>query len=211
MKKIVHAAALAFTALILVALAGCSPDPQRLIAKAQEYRQKAEYKAAIIELKNVLQKDPEHAEARYLLGVTYNDTGDFRSGEQELRRALELHYDPNKVIPALGKSLLMMGQFQKVLDEVKLEGEASNLVQAEVLTLRATASLAFGRVREARELFEQALAKQPEFPDALLGQARVAAAERKLDEAARLIERAMARCAEERRRVAHEGRPRPDQ
>lgn len=193
MTKIVHAAALALAVLTLAAVMGCSPDdPQSLIAKAQEYRQKSSFRAAIIELKNVIQKNPNHAEARYLLGISHNDIGDFRSGEQELRRALALSYDPTKVIPALGKSLLMMAQFQKVLDEVNLQADASGTVQAEILTLRGLASIGLGRISDGRELLEQALAKQPEFAGALLGQAGLAAGERKLDEASRLLDRALA-------------------
>jgi len=185
------------TALLIVVLSsgGCGEkagNVDRLIADARQERDKGSHNAAIIHLKNLLQKSPEHAEARYLLGVTYVDTGDFVSAEKELRRALELKYDPAKVIPPLGKSLLMTGALQKVLDEVRLEGDAGNAVQAEVLTLRALASIGLGRNREGRELLEQALARQPEFADALLGQARLAASEQKLDEAARLIERALA-------------------
>ncbi len=182
-------------AIAVVALAsgcGLSSDPQRLIAKAQEYRQKSDYKAAIIELKNVLQKNPNHAEARYLLGVTYNSSGDYRSAELELRRALELSYERSKAMPALGRAMLMLGEFKKVLDQVPLEGHASDAVQADVLTLRARALMGLGRIIEARPLLERALAKQPEFADALVEQARLAATDQKLDESARLVERAIA-------------------
>jgi putative PEP-CTERM system TPR-repeat lipoprotein len=185
------------TALLIVVLlsGGCgekAEDPGRSIADAKQERDKGNHNAAIIHLKNLLQKSPEHAEARFLLGVTYNDTGDFTSAEKELRRALELHYDKAKVIAPLGRALLMKGEFQKVLDQVRLEGDAGNQVQSEVLTLRALASIGLGRSREGGELLEQALARQPGFADALLGQARLAAGERKLDDAARLIERALA-------------------
>ena len=179
-------------ALLIVVLSsgGCGEKAEnldRLIADARQERDKGNHNSAIIHLKNLLQKSPEHAEARYLLGATYNDTGDFTSAEKELRRALELKYDQARVIPPLGKSLLMTGEFQKLLDQVRLEGDFGNQVQAEVLTLRALASMGLGRSREGRELLEQALARQPEFADALLGQARLAASEKKLDEASRLI------------------------
>jgi len=189
------------TALLIVVLfsGGCgenAEDPGRLIANAKQERDKGNHRAAIIHLKNLQQKFPEHAEAHYLLGATYNDMGNFTSAQWEFRRALKLHYDQTKVIPALGKSLLMSGDFQKVLDEVRLEGDAGNQAQAEVLTLRALALMGLGRSDDGRELFDEALAKQPELPDALLGQARIAASEKKLDEAARLIERALASAQE---------------
>src|SRR5882762_9280210 len=190
-----HVALAAALLIVVLSSGGCGERVENLdllIANAKQARNKGNNSAAIIHLKNLLQKSPEHAEGRYLLGVTYNDTGDFTSAEKELRRALELKYDQAKVIPPLGKSLLMTGAFQKVLDQVRLEGDVGNQVQAEVLTLRALASIGLGRGSEGRELLEQALAKKPEFADALLGQAGLAAGEKKLDEAARLIERALA-------------------
>jgi len=190
-----HGALITVLLLAVLSAGGCGDKAEnagRLIADAKQERDSGNNNAAIIHLKNLLQKSPEHAEARYLLGLSYNDTGDFTSAEKELRKALELRYDPAKVIVPLGKSLLMTGQFQKVLDSVRLEGDAGNQAQAELLTLRALASIGLGRDREGRELLEQALARRPEFADALLGQARLAAGEKKLDEAARLIERALA-------------------
>ena len=185
------------TALLIVMLssAGCgrqAENPDQLIAHAVLERDKGNDNAAMIHLKNLLQESPEHAQGRYLLGLTYLDKGDFRSAEKELRRALDLQYDPAKVIPPLSRSLLMTGEFQKVLDQARLGGDASDQQQADVLTLRAQATMALGRDREGRELLEQALARQPEFADALLAQARLAASEKKLDDAARLVERALA-------------------
>jgi putative PEP-CTERM system TPR-repeat lipoprotein len=174
--------------------AGCnmSNDPQQAIAKAQEHRGKRDNKAAIIELKNAIQKNPEHAEARYLLGVTYYDVRDYRLSEQELRRALELKYERSKVLPALAKSMLSLGEFQKVLDEVPLDGITASAAKAEVLTSHARAQMGLGKRDKAGELLEQALAQQPEYADALVEQARLAAGNKKLDEAARLIDRAIA-------------------
>ncbi len=179
----------------ILSFGGCGDQfasVEQLMVAAKQQREQGNHAAAIIQLKNVVQKSPENAEARYLLGITYNDTGDFGSGEKELSRALELRYEPAKVVPPLGKALLALGEYQKVLDQVRLESDAGDRLQAEVLTLRALALLGLKRHREGRELLEQALARQPDYSDALLAQARLAASERKLDEAARLIDRAIA-------------------
>ena len=181
------------TIAVLIAACGLSgSDPQSTIAKVQEHREKNNYKAAVIELKNMLQKNASHAEARYLLGITYQDLRDHRLAEQELRRALELSYERSKVLPALGKSMLMLGEFQKLLDQVPLDEQASNVTQSEILTLRARALMGLRQAGKARESLDQALVKQPEFADALIELARLAGAERKLDESARLVERAIA-------------------
>jgi putative PEP-CTERM system TPR-repeat lipoprotein len=154
-------------------------------------RHRGNHHAAVIHLKNLLQKSPQHAEARYLLGVIYLEVDDAVSAQWELRRAIDLGYDQTKVIPTLGQSLLMSGEFQKVLDEVRLEGNPGE-VQAEVLTLRALAAIGLGHKQIGRELLEQALALKPGFADALLGQARLAASEQRQEEAAALVARALA-------------------
>ena len=190
-NKILSAVLLGATVAAMTAGCNTSSDPQQAIAKAQAHRGKSENKAAIIELKNAIQKNPDHAEARYLLGVTYHDVRDYRLAEQELRRALELKYERSKVQPALGRAMLSLGEFQKVLDEVPLDGVSGNAAKADVLTLHARAQMGLGKRDKAGELLEQALAQQPEYADALVEQARLAAGNKKLDEAARLAERAI--------------------
>lgn len=183
---------IAVLALLALALAGCNTGPQGQIGKAQEYRQKGDHKSAVIELKNVLQKDPASAQGRYLLGLTYHDLRNFPAAEQELRRALEMGYDRNQVAPALGKSLLMLGEFKKVLDLAPVAEQADAAVQADMLTVRARALAGLRQVDKARPLLDQALVKKPEHADALTELARLALADGKQDESARWVERALA-------------------
>ena len=183
--------------LVLVAAlaGGCgqkAANIEQLLADAKQERAKGNHAAAIIGFKNVVQKAPEHPEARYLLGMAYIDSGDYASAEKELRRALDLHYDAAKVVAPLGKALLALGEFQKVIDLTQAESGAGGGEQAEILALRGLASIALRREKEGRGLLEQALARQPDLPDALLGLARLAASEKKFDEATRLIERVIA-------------------
>ncbi len=51
------------------------------------------------QLKNALQQEPNNREARFLIGVSYNETGDILSAEKELNRAIDLGMDTNKVYP----------------------------------------------------------------------------------------------------------------
>src|SRR5688572_16986377 len=142
-----------FAALLLVTGAGCgSPreDPELSIAKAQEHRDKRNYQAAIIELKNVLQHNPYHAEARYLLGREVLDSGDARSAESELRRAMKLGADPSKTLEQLGKSLLMQAKFKEVLDETDPTRLVSARESAEILSVRGLAQLFLQRPAEAK-------------------------------------------------------------
>ncbi|MDC8756875.1 XrtA/PEP-CTERM system TPR-repeat protein PrsT [Janthinobacterium fluminis] len=179
-------------ALLLGAQAGCHrrPSTVELIAEAQQYRHSGQFKAAIIELKNALQAAPDDRAARQLLGELYIDAGDPLSAEKELRRALALGATPVQIMPALGKAMLMMGQTDKVLAEIRLA--PSSPEQSEVIALRANAYLAGGDLEQAQVLFELLLRKRADAAEALLGLARIAIAGGEPDKAAGLIERALA-------------------
>ncbi len=173
-KRVRPLRVLALGALLAV-LAACAgaPDPAGLLSEAERYRQKGQFKAAIIELKNLLQTRPDHVQARAKLGELYIDAGDLPSAEKELRRALALGAGPARILPALGKALLMQGQADKVLAEIRLDPAHPD--QMEVVAVRAEAFLALGDTAQAKQLFELIVRKQPAFIPALLGLARLAA------------------------------------
>ena len=54
-------------ALVLTACGG--EKPETMVASARDYMAKNDYKAAVIQVKNALQENPDLAEARYILGV----------------------------------------------------------------------------------------------------------------------------------------------
>src|SRR5687768_10260753 len=164
-------------------------DPQTLISDARRYDEKGDHKAAIIQLKNALQKNPDDPEARYLLGIIYNKTGDSQSAEKELRKALSLGMSAAKVLPDLGRTLLGLGQFQQVLDETKQLSEDKNSV--EILTLKGSALLGLGKVEEAQDLFNQALKDKPDFSDALIGLAKYSLLKRDIEAAMQYSEQAV--------------------
>lgn len=137
-----------------------------------------------------MQKNPDDAEARYLLGMIYQETGDPVSAEKELRKALTLGMDRDKVMPGLGKVLLMQGQFQKVLDETG-QTAAKGPASPEILGLRGNAYLALSKHQDAKLSFEQALQAKADFADALLGMARLAIVDKDIDAAMRFADLAV--------------------
>src|SRR5262245_16077794 len=74
-------------ALLLFGCGGKSAD--ELLAEGKVLHEKGERNSAVIHLKNSIQQNPDHAESRLYLGLLYSETGDFRSAEKELRRALD--------------------------------------------------------------------------------------------------------------------------
>ncbi|MEQ1600220.1 MAG: PEP-CTERM system TPR-repeat protein PrsT [Methylophilaceae bacterium] len=178
-------------ALLMGGVTSCgkAETSQKLVLEAKQYQQKGDNKAAVIQLKNALQKNPDDAEARYLLGTIYNQIGDVQSAEKELRRALTLGVDAAKILPELGKALVTQGEFQKVLDEVKLP--AGVIESTEIASLRGNSYLALGKQAEAKQSFELALKNKPNFPDALIGLAKLAILEKNIDAVTRLVEQAV--------------------
>lgn len=176
---------------LLTAVTGCHrfESNQTLLAEAQQYRQKGENKAAIIELKNVLQNDAKNMPARVLLGEMYIETGNAVSAEKEFRKALSLGASPDLLLPLLGQSLLLQGAFEKILAELKPDPKKQN--QSTLILLRANAYLGIGNINQARDMFEQLLKTQADFSGALLGLAKISAVERQLAGATDLIDHAL--------------------
>lgn len=183
-------AILSGAALLMGGLVSCSSQTaESLVAEAKQLQQKGDTKTAIIQLKNALQKSPENADVRYLLGTIYNFSGDAKSAEKELRKARELGMSSAKILPELGAALLAQGEFQPILDETQRipDGEWT----PEILSLRGNAYMGLGKGLEAKAAFDQALRGNPDHPLALVGLARLALATNNVDEATRLTEQAV--------------------
>src|SRR5690606_28410183 len=107
---------------LLGAAPGCSlgsRDPATLMAAAQRYYDKGEHSAAVIELRNLLAIEPNHAEARILLASSYSANGEHAAAEDELRKAIEHGLDPRRVSAKLGRALFLQGKLQQLLDEIE--------------------------------------------------------------------------------------------
>ena len=177
----VRSAALAATlttALVAgIGLTGCgSGSDADLIASAKTLMAKKDNEAAKLQLKTLLQNNPQSAEARFLLGQVLHDTGDMAGAEAEFRRALENGHPEATVLPplagamvALGKGALLLQQFGKVnLPEPQAD--------AELKTQLAAAEAGEGNTEGANELLNQALRQSADHSPALLLRARLAAA-----------------------------------
>lgn len=190
-KKRTSVAMISGAIALMLGLGACSKtqSSEKLIADAKQYQQKGDNKAAVIQLKNVLQKDPDNKDARYLLGAIYNQAGDPVSAEKELRKAVSLGVSSASVLPDLAKALLAQGQFQKLLDETGGDPRANT--DANIASLRGNAFLGLGKKTEAKEAFATALKATADFPDALIGQAKLAVTERDMEAANRFTDLAV--------------------
>ena len=87
MRASVQAATMVILAGLALAACGRS-DPGTYIASAQSYIAKAEYRAAIIQLRNAIKDKPENAEARFLLAKSLLAVGDASGAQSDPTAAI---------------------------------------------------------------------------------------------------------------------------
>ncbi|HEX7035201.1 MAG TPA: XrtA/PEP-CTERM system TPR-repeat protein PrsT [Pseudomonadales bacterium] len=121
---------------------------------------------AVIELKNALQKDPEHAEARLLLGEAHLELGDYPSALKELERALDLGMDNDRVRAGILRAKVHLGSYQEVIGALADQGALA----PEFAVILADAYLGAGDPDRARPLYEQGR----ELADGQAGLGRIA-------------------------------------
>ncbi|ALT77291.1 XrtA/PEP-CTERM system TPR-repeat protein PrsT [Paucibacter sp. KCTC 42545] len=162
-----------FLSLVL-ALSACSGgSAESMLKSAKEHISKKESNAAVIQLKNALQKQPANPEARYLLGKVLLETGDPVGAEVELIKAQDLGYSAEEIAPHLAKSLLAQGKIEPLLTRFAKSKLVNPAANAE---LRAAVALAFaqqGKSDEAKNALQESFAADPNNISAQLLQARM--------------------------------------
>lgn len=126
------------------------------VARAEALLREGKMSAASIELKSALQKAPDNAQARLLLGQVMAETGDLFAAEKEFSEALSLGADPNEVVPPLSRVLQAL-QNHKELDLLSRAG-LSSTASAELLASKGLAELAKGNLGPADGLIKEAAA-----------------------------------------------------
>ena len=165
---------------------------QEYMKSAQSYLQAGKDRSAVIELKNALQEDPAHAEARLMLGRLYLRMGDAPSATKELRRARELGLDASKWAVPLGRAYLATGETDRLLEELAVREQDPAGLRGEILALHSQAYLRQGKPDEAKEALAQALETAPGEPEVLLSAGRLALIEGDRERATSDVEKALA-------------------
>ncbi len=191
-KKQLAVAVVSGAILLSAGMAGCnrSQTTEELLTEAQNYVQKGDRKAALIQLKNAVSQSPDNVEARLRLGNLYLETGDLPSAEKEFSKAASLGAPADKTLPQLARVLSAQGKYKEVLDQVTLEKAKAS---AELMARRGDAYLGLGEREKSKEAYDAALAVNPNGGDALIGLARHAAMANDLQSAERFVDDATTR------------------
>jgi putative PEP-CTERM system TPR-repeat lipoprotein len=172
-------------------LAGCADKPEAMLAKAKDQLAKNDRSAAIIQLRNVLQLQPDAPEARFLLGKALYEEGDLGRAETELRKVYELHYKVDEVLPMIARILVQNGEFEKALNEFGNARIESTQGSAELQTALAEARAGTGDVEGALLGYSAALSAKPGYAPAQLGLARLSASSGDIAGAMALVDSAL--------------------
>lgn len=168
-------------ALLLIAsclgvVSGCSKSltEKEYIEHAKELENKGQDRAAVIELKNALRKNPKNPEARWLLGNLYLTLGQGAEAENQLLRARDLGVVADAVAIPLARAELLRDEFDRILEQLQPTPQMSKQDQAVVHVLRGRAYLGKNNVKEATQEIQAALDVYPGSVEAQVAQARVA-------------------------------------
>jgi cellulose synthase operon protein C len=171
------------TLLVALLLGACGDKPQDLITSAKTYLAKNDNKAAIIQIKNALQANPDLPEARYLLALALLDGGDPAGAEAELRKAIALKYSQDSCAPALAKAMLAQGHAKQLSQELGTLELGAPSARADLQMSLMAAYAAQGQTEMSQAALTAALRADPGYVPARLAQARQQAGQRGFDEA----------------------------
>jgi putative PEP-CTERM system TPR-repeat lipoprotein len=181
------------TGLCVLLLAACGGDsPKALINSAKDYLAKGDSSAAVIQLRNALQKAPDDAEARYLLGTALTERRDPAGAIKELRKALQLGYPADSVVPALARALVDDGDAKELVTEFGDTKLGSSDAQAALKTTLGSALFSLGKPKDAEAAYNAALAAKPDDAPALLGTATLRAGSGDLGAAKKIVDAVLA-------------------
>ena len=144
-------------ALILCSCGG-SKTAEEYLSDAENFEQAGDIPAAILEVKNAVQLDPENRLARSKLGHLQLAAGDFASALKELEKTRKLGGADDAVNRAITRALIMLGEHEQAATELALHGNFENY---DWRRLQATLDLHVGRFEDARDTFRELLGARP--------------------------------------------------
>ncbi|WP_175628341.1 XrtA/PEP-CTERM system TPR-repeat protein PrsT [Thioalkalivibrio denitrificans] len=180
-----------------IVLSGCGQtsftEAERL-ERAEAFREQGDVRAAIIELKNLLQDNPGHLEGRWRLGLLHLDAGDGPAALSDLERALSQGWESEDAPLQLARARLLQRDFDAVVERLQTWRLTRQEDVVEAHVLRGRAFIGLDRLEDARNEFGAALRNDEGHAGALTGLARVSVMAEPADmaEANALLDRALA-------------------
>lgn len=145
--------------LIFVACSGDSPE--KLLSSAKQHIAQKDAKAAVIQLKNVLQKSPSNAEARSLLGKLLLESGDVVGAEVELSKAMEQGGSADELAPLLAQAMLAQNKLEALISKFATIQLTKPSARSELQVQLAYAYAQLEKPTESRAALAKAFEAEP--------------------------------------------------
>jgi cellulose synthase operon protein C len=175
---------------LLLALSLCScgwlASEETRIERARTHMSAGDYRAAMSELKGVLDSNPQSAEARYLLARLSLQLGDLEAAEKEADFAARSGVDAAKVRDLKYDLLLARRRYEELLKQLRADTQTEG---ARRLLLESQAHSGLQQPDEAQKALAAALRIAPDNADVLIEHARLLASDGHTDEALATLER----------------------
>ncbi len=151
---------------------------------------KRNWNAAVIELKNALQADPNNVDARLMLGEVYIKQRNGVAAEKEFNAAIDRGAKKQDVVLRMADAYLLQRKFQEALDLVKIAGLPKER-RYEGYLLHGTAYLGLRQTEEAVKAYSEAEKLNPTDSGAKIGLSRLAIINRDFDTATSKVDAAL--------------------
>jgi putative PEP-CTERM system TPR-repeat lipoprotein len=143
-------------------------------AEADQLIAKDDLKSGEIELKNAVKADPENGDLRIKLANLEIQMNDIDGAQIELKAARDHGAPEAKVIPMLGRTYLIQGKFDQVLQDFPVRDDASPEARIATLVVRAEAQIQLKKTEDAKSSLIAAEQIDPKATAPKLGLARIA-------------------------------------
>ena len=153
---------LQFIAIVLlcpIPLAADSVD--QFQDSARLYVEAGDFRAALIELKNAQQADPNNFSTPFLLSQIYAQMGRYDEAEHAIELAKTKGLSRKFYVIWLWEFFLAKEKNREILNQLTVQANDSPEIRGEILALRTQAELNLGQIKEGTIKFQQALELSP--------------------------------------------------
>lgn len=166
-----------------LATTGCSAEisSQERFDRAQVLQNEGDYRAAVLEYKLILQKEPDNIAARWALGQAYLELGDGAGAEKELKYAQSKGKEDDEIKLALAQAYLLRSNYKEALEA--LDSSSTEQSSPLALVVRGEAEIGIQDLSNAKKRFLESLRKEKTNPLAHRGLAKIALMEKEFDDA----------------------------
>lgn len=163
-----------FLMVVVLILNGCSSSESEsnLLEKAKRYEAAGDHRTALIELKKLMQRNPDDGDAHLLAAAVYIGTEQWVQAEREARRAKELGAKEEEALVLIGRALMGQGAYEKLIREHANDAAERVKQPPEFALLLGEAHLNLGHFNEAKQIFSGLLSAQEKPVEAMIGLAR---------------------------------------